>query len=70
MDLGLSGKRALVTGSTGGIGYAIAKGLAVEEAEVVVTGRTSSSVDGARARLRAAVPQVRVNGVVAGVATA
>jgi NAD(P)-dependent dehydrogenase (short-subunit alcohol dehydrogenase family) len=70
MDLGLSGKRALVTGSTGGIGYAIAKGLAIEGAEVVIVGRTSSSVEGALARLRAAVPQARVIGIVADAATA
>jgi len=70
MDLGLSGKRALVTGSTGGIGYAIAKGLAVEGTEVVVVGRTSASVDGALGRLRAAVPEARVTGIVADAATA
>lgn len=39
MDLKLNGKRALVTGSTAGIGYAIAKGLAQEGAEVIVNGR-------------------------------
>lgn len=70
MDLGISGRRALVSGSTGGIGYAIAKGLAVEGAEVVIVGRTSATVEGALARLRAAVPQARVSGVVADAATA
>ena len=40
MDLGLAGKHALVTGSTAGIGFAIAKGLAAEGASVIVTGRT------------------------------
>jgi NAD(P)-dependent dehydrogenase (short-subunit alcohol dehydrogenase family) len=36
MDLQLDGKRALITGSTAGIGYAIAEGLAQEGAEVIV----------------------------------
>ena len=40
MDLKLDGKLALVTGSTAGIGYAIAAGLAREGARVIVTGRT------------------------------
>jgi NAD(P)-dependent dehydrogenase (short-subunit alcohol dehydrogenase family) len=39
MDLKLRGKRALVTGSTAGIGFAIARGLARERAEVIVNGR-------------------------------
>ena len=45
MDLGLKGRRALVTGSTAGIGYAIARGLAAEGAAVVITGRTQGTVD-------------------------
>jgi NAD(P)-dependent dehydrogenase (short-subunit alcohol dehydrogenase family) len=45
MDLGLSGKRAFVSGSTAGIGLAIARGLAAEGAEVVVNGRTQERVD-------------------------
>jgi NAD(P)-dependent dehydrogenase (short-subunit alcohol dehydrogenase family) len=44
MDLRLDGKRALVTGSTAGIGFAIAKGLAQEGAEVIVNGRTAGRV--------------------------
>lgn len=42
MDLKLGGKRALVTGSTAGIGYAIASGLAREGAEVIVNGRSEA----------------------------
>ncbi len=45
MDLGLKGKRALVTGSTAGIGFAIAKLLAREGAFVYVNGRTEARVN-------------------------
>ncbi|WP_047497515.1 SDR family NAD(P)-dependent oxidoreductase [Terriglobus sp. TAA 43] len=47
MDLGLKGKRALVTGSTAGIGLAIAKGLVAEGATVWINGRTQERVDAA-----------------------
>jgi len=48
MNLELSGKRALVSGSTAGIGYAIAEALAREGARVVVNGRTEAAVSAAR----------------------
>jgi len=48
MDLQLAGRRALVTGSTAGIGFAIARTLAAEGALVVVNGRTQAAVDAAR----------------------
>lgn len=51
MDLGLKGKRALVTGSTAGIGLAIAKGLAAEGATVWINGRTQERVDAALKQL-------------------
>jgi len=54
MDLLLRNKRALVTGSTGGIGLAIATMLAREGASVVVNGRTSERVAAAIARIGAA----------------
>ena len=65
MKIDLSGKRALVTASTGGIGYAIAKGLAEAGATVVVNGRSDKSVNGAVARLQAEVPDASISGVVA-----
>src|SRR5579862_1650927 len=70
MDLALRGKRALVTGSTLGIGFAIAKGLAAEGAAVVVNGRSAASVERALERLRAAIPQGEVVGVAADAASA
>ena len=45
MKIDLSGKTALVTGSTVGIGFAIAKGLAAAGAEVVINGRSQARVD-------------------------
>ena len=53
MDLQLRAKLALVTGSTAGIGYAIAEALAREGARVIVNGRTKASVDDAVARIGA-----------------
>lgn len=52
LDLELSGKRALVSGSTSGIGYAIARELLEEGADVIVNGRSQESVDRAIASLR------------------
>ena len=54
MDLRLKGKRALVTGSTAGIGLAIATSLAQEGARVIVTGRTQTGVSEAVADVEAA----------------
>jgi len=51
MDLQLKGKAALITGSTGGIGYGIAKALLNEGAQVIINGRTQASVDRAIASL-------------------
>ncbi|MBG6082852.1 SDR family NAD(P)-dependent oxidoreductase [Rubrivivax gelatinosus] len=53
MDLQLDDKLALVSGSTAGIGYAIARTLAQEGAAVIVNGRTQSAVDDAVQRIRA-----------------
>ena len=65
MNLDLTGKTALVTGSTAGIGRAAALGLAQQGATVVVNGRTQERVDAAMAAIRAAVPQARLQGVAA-----
>src|SRR4051794_38417648 len=70
MNIDLSGKTALVTGSTAGIGHAIAKGLAASGAGVVVNGRTQGKVDGAVAGITKAVPGAKVRGVAADVSTA
>jgi NAD(P)-dependent dehydrogenase (short-subunit alcohol dehydrogenase family) len=70
MIIDLSGKTALVTGSTEGIGYAIAKALAQSNADVIVNGRSAEKVDAAVARLRNDVPGARSRGVAADVATA
>jgi NAD(P)-dependent dehydrogenase (short-subunit alcohol dehydrogenase family) len=65
MDLQIEGKRALVTGSTAGIGYAIAQGLAAEGVHVTITGRTQASVDAALAKLRKDLPRAQADGVAA-----
>src|SRR3954464_7105749 len=70
MNIDLSGKTALVTGSTSGIGHAIARGLASAGAAVVVNGRTQGKVDAAVAAIAEAVPAARVRGVAADVSTA
>jgi len=70
MDLGLNGKRALITGSTAGIGFAAAEALAREGAHVILNGRTQARVDSALAQLRKAVPNAKAEGVAADVSNA
>jgi NAD(P)-dependent dehydrogenase (short-subunit alcohol dehydrogenase family) len=70
MNIDLSGKTALVTGSTSGIGHAIAKGLAATGASVVVNGRTQAKVDAVAAALAKAVAGSKVRGIAADVSTA
>jgi NAD(P)-dependent dehydrogenase (short-subunit alcohol dehydrogenase family) len=65
VDLGLKDKTALVTGSTAGIGLAIAQSLANEGAHVYVNGRTQQRVDAAIAAVRSRVASAKVDGVVA-----
>lgn len=68
MDLKLRGKRALVTGSTQGIGFAIAEGLAREGAGVVVNGRGSAKVEAAIEKI-ASETKASVTGIAADVGT-
>jgi NAD(P)-dependent dehydrogenase (short-subunit alcohol dehydrogenase family) len=70
MKIDLSGKTALVTGSTSGIGYAIAAGLAATGAEVVINGRTKAKTDAGAAALAKAVSGGKVRGIPADVSTA
>jgi NAD(P)-dependent dehydrogenase (short-subunit alcohol dehydrogenase family) len=70
MDFKISGKRALVTGSTKGIGFATAGELAREGAKMVINGRRPQEVAAAAERLRALVPGADVQGVAADLSTA
>ncbi|HXP08171.1 MAG TPA: SDR family NAD(P)-dependent oxidoreductase, partial [Acidobacteriaceae bacterium] len=69
MDFHLVGKTALVSGSTAGIGLAIAAGLAQEGANVYINGRTKERVQQAVAQVQATKAQARqTQGVVDGIA--
>ena len=70
MDLHLAKKTALVTGSTAGIGLAIAKGLAHEGATVYVNGRTEERVNQALKEIQQSAPNAKVHGVAADLTTA
>jgi NAD(P)-dependent dehydrogenase (short-subunit alcohol dehydrogenase family) len=70
MDLQLKGRRALVSGSTAGIGFACALRLAQEGASVTINGRHPDSVTFALARLRTLCPQAEISGVAADLGTA
>ncbi len=70
MDFGLKGKTAVVSGSTAGIGFAIAVALAAEGARVIVNGRTEARVATALQNLRQLVKDADVRGVSADLGTA
>lgn len=70
MQIHLASRTAIVSGSTAGIGFAIAKGLAGTGAHVVVNGRTQARVDEAVASIKQAVPGAQLTGVVADLGTA
>jgi NAD(P)-dependent dehydrogenase (short-subunit alcohol dehydrogenase family) len=65
MQIAMAGRRALVTGSTSGMGYAIAKRLAEAGAVVVLHGRSDRHLEHARQRLTTEVAGAKVSGVVA-----
>ncbi|MCC3416272.1 MAG: SDR family oxidoreductase [Microcoleus sp. PH2017_29_MFU_D_A] len=69
MDLKLSGKIALVSGSTGGIGLAIVTTLAEEGATVIVNGRTQERVNNAIDRIQQSVPNAKLQGIAADLGT-
>jgi NAD(P)-dependent dehydrogenase (short-subunit alcohol dehydrogenase family) len=70
MDLQLSGKKALVTGSTAGIGFATARALAAEGAAVMVNGRGQERVDAAIGEILILHPNADVTGAAADVSNA
>jgi len=70
MKIDLSDQTALVTGSTSGIGHAIAKGLAGAGAAVVINGRSQAKVDAAAAAIAKAAPGSKVRAIAADVSTA
>jgi NAD(P)-dependent dehydrogenase (short-subunit alcohol dehydrogenase family) len=70
MDLGLKGKVAVVTGSTAGIGFAIAETLAAEGAHVVLNGRTQERVTAAIERIAKKNPHANVRGIAGDLGTA
>ncbi|QTF08608.1 SDR family oxidoreductase [Brenneria izadpanahii] len=69
MKIDLSGKTALVTASTAGIGLAIAQGLAESGASVLLNGRSADSVARAKDKLLDLYPQAQVDGIAADLAT-
>jgi NAD(P)-dependent dehydrogenase (short-subunit alcohol dehydrogenase family) len=70
MKIELSGKTALVTGSTAGIGFAIAHGLAESGAKVFLNGRKDATVQAAVAKLHQALPGAQVDGIAGDLSTA
>ena len=70
MDLKLTGKTALVTGSTAGIGFGIARRLLQEGASVVINGRTEARINSALDQLRRVIPDCTVQGCAADFADA
>ncbi len=70
MKIDLTGKKAIISGSTAGIGFAIAKGLAQSGASVVVNGRTAKRVEEALGEIKSQVPLAKAHGLAADLGTA
>jgi len=70
MNLELIDKTALISGSTKGIGFAIASQLAAEGARVIVNGRSDNTVNSALEQIRKAEPEAKVEGFAGDLATA
>jgi NAD(P)-dependent dehydrogenase (short-subunit alcohol dehydrogenase family) len=70
LNIDCSGQTAVITGSTAGIGFAIAVGLARAGAAVVINGRTAVGVEAALHSLRTAAPALEARGVVANLSSA
>jgi NAD(P)-dependent dehydrogenase (short-subunit alcohol dehydrogenase family) len=69
MIIDLTGRKAVVSGSTGGIGRAIAEGLAKAGASVVINGRGQERVTAALHEMASAIPDAKVEGIAADLAT-
>src|SRR5260370_21199127 len=69
MDLKLTDKRALISGSTKGIGLAIATALTREGARVIINGRTEASVSAALCEILGSVPKASIEGFAGDLAT-
>src|SRR5258708_36988270 len=70
MNLKLADKTALVSGSTKGIGFAVATGLAREGARVIVNGRSEKAVAEAKGQIEQAVPDARIESFAGDLSTA
>jgi NAD(P)-dependent dehydrogenase (short-subunit alcohol dehydrogenase family) len=70
MNIELKGRKAIVTGSTAGIGRATAEGLARAGASVVINGRGGARVDEAVRQMRQTFPESDISGIAADLATA
>jgi len=65
MNLELDQKTVFITGSTSGIGFAMAEGFLKEGAHVIINGRTQNSVDAAIEKLKASIPSAIISGIAA-----